>query len=381
MDSRDVLFESQPMLTYLGNKRKLLGQITSCVERIRAQVGKEKLNILDAFSGSGVVARAMAPFANELHANDWELYSYVQAQCFVVKPTENEQKHISDLIGRMNALEFTEEGIMCQHYAPKDSQDIKMGERCFFTRENALIIDTMRKFIVQQPEKLQPYLLAPLLIKASVHTNTSGQFQAFHKNRAGLGAWGGEFAKCLPRIKGEIKLDVPVFSKNDYNGYAYKLDVCSCLKRFADGHLDIIYLDPPYNHRQYSYLYFLLNIIAENKMPAVVTDGAGATDPKLRNNSDFCNKKKVVETFNQLLRLCTEKSKYTILSYSNESMVKPEEMQKLLAPYEVSFSVHGHSRYNVRGDERERDAVKNTEEFLYVISKREAKGLKREREE
>lgn len=381
MASHNRLYESQPMLTYLGNKRKLLGPIISSVELIRDKCAKEKLNILDAFTGSGVVARAMAPFANELHANDWELYSYVQARCFVVKPTEDEQKQIQSLIEKMNSLDFTKEGIVCRNYAPKDSEDIKMGERCFFTRENALIIDTMRGFIAQQPEHMQSYLLAPLLIKASVHTNTSGQFQAFHKNRAGLGAWGGEFAKCLPRITGTIKLDAPIFSKSDYTGYAHNLDVCNCLKSFADGHLDIVYLDPPYNHRQYSYLYFLLNVIAEDKMPAVVTDGAGATDPKLRNNSDFCIKKKVVETFGQLLQLCTTKSKFTILSYSNESLVKPADMQKILEPYDVSFSVHGHSRYNVRGDEQERDAVKKTEEFLYIISKREAKGLKRDREE
>ena len=61
------------------------------------------------------------------------------------------------------------------------------------------------------------------------------------------------------------------------------------------------------------------------------------------------------------------RSRYTILSYSNESLVKPDEMKKILEPYDVQTSTHAHSRYNVRGDERERDAVKTTEEFLYVI--------------
>ena len=353
---------NQPMLTYLGNKRKLLGPIVATVKDIGTG-----LNVLDAFSGSGVVARALVPFAKEVHANDWELYSYIQAQCFTVRPSEEDQKEIAHLIDQLNSLDFYYEGLMCKHYAPKETDNIQLGERCFFTRENALRIDTMRKFISEQPERLQPYLLAPLLIKASVHTNTSGQFQAFHKNREGLGAWGGEFARCVPRITGEIKLEVPVFSKDDYTGFAHRLDVFDCLNQFEDGHFDVIYLDPPYNHRQYSYLYFLLNIIAENKMPEVITDGAGATDPKLRTNSEFCVKKKVVDTFTRLIKLCTQKSKYTILSYSNESLVKPDEMKKILEPYDVQVSTHTHSRYNVRGDEHERDAVKTTDEFLYVI--------------
>ena len=375
----DASYVNQPLLTYLGNKRKLIAPIVKAVSEICDTLDKPKLNVLDAFSGSGVVARALALHAKELHANDWELYSYAQAQCFVVKPTEDQKKEIEAHIERMNALDFDHEGIVCQNYAPKDSKNIEMGERCFFTRENALRIDTMRNYISQQPATLQPYLLAPLLIKASVNTNTSGQFQAFHKNRAGLGAWGGEFAKCTSRITGDIKLEAPVFSKSDYQGFAHNLEVFQCLQSFADGHLDVIYLDPPYNHRQYSYLYFLLNVIAENKLPETITAGAGATDPKLRNNSDFCIKKKVIDLFGRLVKLCTLKSNYTLLSYSNESLVKPDEMLKILEPYDVRVSVREHSRYNVRGDEHTRAASKTTEEFIYVISSK--KGTKRKKDE
>ena len=78
-------------------------------------------------------------------------------------------------------------------------------------------------------------------------------------------------------------------------------------------------------------------------------------------------KNKVVAAFSKLLQMCTQKSKVTILSYSNESIVKPEEMNKIMEPYQVDIHIQNHSRYNVRGDEHTRDAVKTTEEFLYVI--------------
>ena len=47
------------------------------------------------------------------------------------------------------------EGIICKLYAPKNTKDIKEGERCFYTRENALIIDTLRKYIKDNIEETE----------------------------------------------------------------------------------------------------------------------------------------------------------------------------------------------------------------------------------
>ena len=78
------------MLTYLGNKRKLLKSITDIVSKIGTD-----LKVLDAFSGSGVVARALVPFSKEVHANDWKTYSYAQARCFIEKPSPTEEEKLA----------------------------------------------------------------------------------------------------------------------------------------------------------------------------------------------------------------------------------------------------------------------------------------------
>ena len=73
-----------------------------------------------------------------------------------------------------------QEGIITKLYAPKETFDIQKGERCFYTRENALIIDTLRNYIESHVEShLFPYCITPLLIQASIHVNTSGQFKGF----------------------------------------------------------------------------------------------------------------------------------------------------------------------------------------------------------
>jgi adenine-specific DNA-methyltransferase len=45
------------LLTYLGNKRALLPFLEKGVGRVQKRLGRKKLSIFDAFSGSGIVAR------------------------------------------------------------------------------------------------------------------------------------------------------------------------------------------------------------------------------------------------------------------------------------------------------------------------------------
>jgi adenine-specific DNA-methyltransferase len=349
------------MLTYLGNKRKLVPRIDEIVQ------GLNPSKTMDLFSGSSVVARALAKYSTEVHANDIEEYAYTIAKCSIETPTPHDQTLIAEYIRQANALAENGpwvEGIITMNYAPKDTENIKAGERCFFTHENALRIDTIRAFIdVVIPEHLRAYVLAPLLIKCSQNTNTSGHFQAFHKNRDGIGQWGGHYQASLARIKGPIVLECPTWS--DCVGHAHKCDAIECLEQFPDGYFDVVYCDPPYNARQYSYLYFLLNIIATNRMPTKVSEG-GATDPSERNDSMYCRKAKVKSEFERLIATCVKKSKHTILSYNNEGLVRDGEFEDILRPYNVKRYEFDHKRYNVRGDEDETTA-KRTNEIMYLI--------------
>jgi adenine-specific DNA methylase len=63
------------MLTCIGNKRKLVSNIASIVEKVRESISKEKLNIVDGFAGSSVVSRQLCYLADNLYSNDMELYA------------------------------------------------------------------------------------------------------------------------------------------------------------------------------------------------------------------------------------------------------------------------------------------------------------------
>lgn len=372
------LYVHQPMLTYLGNKRKLVSNIENIVSRIRREhFDNAKIRTMDLFSGSGVVARALAKHSTLTVANDMEQYAAVCAKACIETPSAEDQLLIRGFIDQANALAqngpYVIDGIIAANYAPLNTEDIQPGERCFFTRENALRIDTIRKFIDDEvPERLQAYILAPLLIKAGIHTNTSGHFQAFHKND-GIGAWGGKHASSLPRIKGAITLECPVWYSQAFEGCVVQKEASAALKDLENNSLDVIYLDPPYNQRQYSYLYFLFNIICKNKMPAQITDG-GATVASERNDSAYCHKNGLKKVFSDMLELCMLKARFVIISYSNEGFLQRKDFDDILEKYEVELCAFDYQRYNVRGDETDATPSK-TQELMYVIS--EKRGVKR----
>ena len=71
----DQKYLTEQIITYLGNKRSLLDFIEYAVKEVQTALGKDKLDIVDIFSGSGVVSRLMKKYARRLYVNDLESYS------------------------------------------------------------------------------------------------------------------------------------------------------------------------------------------------------------------------------------------------------------------------------------------------------------------
>ena len=85
---REINFENEMFLTsqiitYIGNKRSLLGFIGDAVAIVKKNLKKEKLDVVDIFSGSGIVSRYMKQHSSKIIANDLEDYSYVLNKCYL----------------------------------------------------------------------------------------------------------------------------------------------------------------------------------------------------------------------------------------------------------------------------------------------------------
>lgn len=248
-------------------------------------------------------------------------------------------------------------------YAPKDMNNIKLGERCFYTTRNAKYIDSVRSLIDDVPNELQKYFIAPLLTEASVKTNTSGVFKGFYKNKkTGIGQFGGTGENALSRIVKDIELPKPIFSNYNCPVLNYNNDIFDIIDDLPD--LDIIYLDPPYNQHPYGSNYFMLNLIARNTAPKDYSKVSGI--PVDWNRSVFNIKK---QSLKAMENLCTNlRSKYLVISFSDDGFITKEEMTNLL--HKIGQVSIVEKQYNTFRGSRNLDNRKiYVKEFLYIVKK------------
>ena len=356
----------QTMLTCLGNKRKLVNHIDDIVDKVSKTLKKEKLNIVDGFAGSSVVSRKLSRRSDNLYTNDLELYSFLMAKCYLIKPTKPQQNRIKEHFDKMNELAENgpyEEGIICKLYAPKNTEDIKVGERCFYTRENALVIDTLRKYISDHVEKdIEVYCLVPLLNKASINANTAGVFKGFYKD-GDIGCFGGKGKNALSRITEPIRVTMPIWSDNEFTAHCSNKDINELVRELPND-IDVMYLDPPYNQHPYGSNYFMLNVIAKNEEPAEISKVSGI--PKDWQKSNYNKRASAVESMKQLLKDGLEKSKYVLLSYNNEGIITMDQWTELFKSYEVATHEIRHDAY--KGSRNLGSRSNKVVEIMYLIS-------------
>ena len=333
MQNENAEYLSEQLITYLGNKRRLLNFIGEAVDSVKEKLNKEKLRIFDVFSGSGIVSRYLKQSASYLAANDLELYSYLINTCYLSNSGARDMVQLRgffcDLKEKLDECEFTGEwkrGVISELYAPEDDSHIKKGERVFYTKRNAAYIDTARSFIDSYPEHLRAFFIAPLLAAASVHANTGGVFKGFYKNReTGIGEFGGKNRDALSRITGDIDLEFPVFSTYDCDVDIYRRDANELVLSTAE--VDLAYLDPPYNQHPYGSNYFMLNVIAENKMPRNPSSVSGI--PSDWNRSVYNTAKGAQKALAELIE--NVRAKYVLLSFNSEGFTTKDELTRMMS--------------------------------------------------
>jgi adenine-specific DNA-methyltransferase len=357
------------LITYLGNKRRLLPFLRKGVEQVLKKSGKTRLKIMDGFSGSGVVARFLKQFASEIHANDMEYYSYVVNKCYLSNRKDVPWKFIQKYNTYLNnLLKSPREGFITEMYAPKDVHSIRADERVFYTPENARIIDTLAQECQEINIPYRYYFLAPLLHKASVHVNTSGIFKGFYKDKeTKVGKYGGSGENALSRITQRISLPLPVFGESSCPVHVHQNDIMDLWDKLESGVFDLVYYDPPYNQHPYGSNYFMLNLIAKYEKPEEVSKVSGI--PKHWNKSDFNYKKSAKKAFSLLLE--KTKAHYILISYNNEGLLPEDEFVELLEEF-GSVSVMSESYPTFRGCRNLQDRDTSVKELLFLVERKNA---------
>ncbi|HBI45730.1 MAG TPA: DNA modification methylase [Planctomycetales bacterium] len=343
---------SKQLITYIGNKRSLLGHIDKAVFRVKERLGKSRLRIFDAFAGSGVVSRYFKRHAERLVSNDLENFAAVAGRCFLRNHSSVDlsrlRKVVDDLNGRAEMTEFPP-GFIEKLYAPADESDIAATDRVFYTRDNASRLDNYRRLLEGVDPAYRDLLLGPLLSEASVHANTSGVFKGFYKDRAtGIGKFGGSNGDALVRIKGRIELDVPVLSRFECDVEVHQQDANTLAGQLRG--FDLAYFDPPYNQHPYGSNYFMLNLLVDYQKPELISTVSGI--PTDWQRSDYNVRSRCLSRLAELIRAVD--ASFVLVSFNDEGFIAPSEMRQLLTQIgkleviEIPYNTFRGSR-NLRG--------------------------------
>ena len=354
---------TEQLITCIGNKRSMLVPIESMLKYVCDRLGKSKLYILDAFSGSGVVSRLLKGYASLLICNDLESYAFAISQCYMSNKSDVDLRSLNRVIARLNECVRDTSGFITDMYAPKDEGAITTSDRVFYSIENARLLDYYCSCILKLPEHIRYLLLGPLLSEASIHVNTSGVFKGFYKNSCtGIGQFGGNGCNALTRILGRIVLAPPILSDDECEYKVFQQDANSLVHKLRG--LDLTYIDPPYNQHPYGSNYFMLNLLVKDQKPKQVSKVSGI--PVNWQRSEYNKRLESLRLLEQLLE--TVDTKFILLSFSNDGFINLVDLISMLRKLgKVKSTKHCYNAFRGGRNNNERNTY--VVEGLFLVEK------------
>lgn len=333
-------------MNYIGSKYSLLDFIDHTIKSV---VGEDMSHLVfcDLFAGTGIVGRHFKTQVSQVISNDWEYYSYILNRNYIGNHLEIEGK--DGYIEKLNQLDGIDNGFIYSQYCLGGGNN-----RQYFSDENGKKIDAARVAIEEWKnngeisDDLYYFLLCSLIESADKHANTASVY--------------GAFLKSLKKsAQKPIVIAPATYQLNSHNHQVYREDANILIKSISG---DILYLDPPYNARQYGANYHLLNTIAEYK----VFEPKGKTGLREYNKSNYCSKSIVKDSFESLI--ADAKFKYIVLSYNNEGLMSINTIRQIMSKFgRYQVFQKEYSRFRADKAENRNHLADTTTEYLHVLIK------------
>lgn len=269
---------------YLGNKFKLLDFIKTVVNDSCRNVKV----VADLFAGTGAVAYGFAK--NKTVITNDILYSNFICNYAWLSPEEYRKDLISQII-----IDYNNAAVRSPNYMSRNFADTYFSKKdcrkIGFIRE-----DIERKFKTGEINfKEKAILIMSLIYAMDRIAKTCGHYDAYRQNV--------EFDENL-------ELKIPCLPQKVREGNrCFNEDINKLVRQVK---CDLLYLDPPYNSRQYCDAYHLLENVARWQKPKL--DGVAKKMDRSNLKSDYCTQK-AVKAFEDLV--LNANTRYILLSYNN----------------------------------------------------------------
>jgi adenine-specific DNA-methyltransferase len=239
---------------------------------------------LDLFSGTGVVANHFNHKNNKIITNDILKSNKIILSAFFESKTK--PQNLSKKLKYLNSLKDNQENYISENYGNK-----------YFSFKNACKIGLIRDRIEEISDNNQEkyILLTSLVYALDKVANTVGHYDAYR----------------------EVKIEhKPIILKEPFINYiknmnneVYSEDANKIINKIK---ADITYIDPPYNSRQYSDCYHLLENLVSWEKPEVYGKAKKMNRSEIK--SKYCQKE-APHVFDDLIKRIN--TKHIIVSYNN----------------------------------------------------------------
>jgi adenine-specific DNA-methyltransferase len=350
-------------MRFIGNKERLLDKLFYAIECEHIS----GLSFFDLFSGTSSVGKFFKRKNYQVYSSDIMYMSYCLQRAYL------ENNTIPDFSGSLEEINIASksimgtpldkilhslnlidpiEGFVYKNYSIGGTKKLEKP-RMYFSDQNAKKIDAIR----QQIEKWKAnelltdneyyILLACLIESIGFYSNVTGVYSAFYK-------------KWDPRALKNFKIRAIEFIIGKYAGKSYNQNSLALVDNID---VDILYLDPPYNERQYAPNYHILETIARYDNPVIhgITGMRNNTDQK----SSFCNKKTALRDLEIIAK--NARYKYLLLSYNDEGIMDGKDIIQVLTQFgKVKVVEFDYLRFksNNNGESAHKKRVK---ERLYML--------------
>ncbi len=352
-------------MNYIGSKLSLLKFLEESIDKV---VDKNCDTFCDLFAGTGIVGSYFKKKGYKVIANDIQYYSYVLNRHYIGNHKELTFSTLIKDIPELREIEIKnrknyvcnylsglkgKKGFIYKNYCLGGTKD-KEETRQYFSDENGMRCDAIRQKIEDwKRDKLisddEYYFLITTLVESiDKYANTASVYGAFLK-------------KLKKTAQNNLILKPAELIINDLEHEVFNADINEVAKN-VNG--DILYLDPPYNHRQYATNYHLLETIAKYDNPKI--HGKTGLREYQSQKSLYCSRSQAKKAFKDLI--LTARVKYIFLSYNNEGVMTLSDIKEIMSLRgKYGHFTKGYNRFRADKEENRNHKASKTVEYLHYV--------------
>jgi adenine-specific DNA-methyltransferase len=310
-------------VNYIGSKHSLLNFIEETYDEVAG--GKEKV-FCDLFAGTGAVGRLFKRKGLRVIANDIQHYAYVLNKAYleinrtpafgglrrafqpqIEKYLEQFDQPVKAVLAFINQLP-KRRGFITGNYSPKNN-------RFYYTEDNAAKTDAIRQAI-------NKWYAAKLISKAEYFYLLCALLEAIDRVANTASVYGAFLKSFKNSAKKPLHLKPLELSNASRGCQVFQEDANQLIERIE---CDVLYMDPPYNHRQYGANYHVLETIAAYDAPEL----RGITGMRDYPRSLYCQPRSAKSAMRNLI--LSARTRHILVSYNDEGILSLDEVRELLS--------------------------------------------------